>query len=444
MADQNQGASIEAERLIDAVRKLVKAKGRFHTEQNYKALVDSLDAYDAAVKAPPTAAAGAEGLPPLPSDEELRKLWREAAKAGTAAWGKADCETTRHGWMMRKVYEAVAREAIAHYLQQRGAAEELAPLPTARAIMDVVDEFGSGSECYTVDDVEQIRRDIIGFYERGAERIARKQEEILRQAQDLQRTVAGLLAQRKQAALQEIIDIGQEIEAGAAPSDAGLAEAGALRQYQWAHNNGAVTTVSAYDKAIVDREFARLRAQLASAQQAKEYEQRHAVESEAALAQVQTQLAAKGQGFEQWWADQIKENGGTPIGADYRHWAEKGYLAAPASAQPAEKVRCKFDGNGCGSVGPYCDKCDLPGAQPDQRESAAEADEAKAVLERAADMLEGYAKYCYRVKPDEIEEHPYIPSIEEAAEELRALAASPVAQPVAKEGEQPTNNKGEN
>jgi hypothetical protein len=78
------------------------------------------------------------------------------------------------------------------------------------------------------------------------------------------------------------------------------------------------------------------------------------------------------------------------------------------------------------------DLANKAGAQPDQRESAAEA---KAILERAADMLEGYAKYCYRVKPAEIEEHPYIPSIEEAAEELRALAgaASPAAQPVAKD-----------
>lgn len=34
--------------LIAAVRKLVKAKGRFHTEQNYKALTDALSNYDAA------------------------------------------------------------------------------------------------------------------------------------------------------------------------------------------------------------------------------------------------------------------------------------------------------------------------------------------------------------------------------------------------------------
>lgn len=33
--------------LVAAVRKLIKAKGRYHTEQNYKALVDALDTYDA-------------------------------------------------------------------------------------------------------------------------------------------------------------------------------------------------------------------------------------------------------------------------------------------------------------------------------------------------------------------------------------------------------------
>lgn len=43
------------------------------------------------------------------------------------------------------------------------------------------------------------------------------------------------------------------------------------------------------------------------------------------------------------------------------------------------------------------------------------------VIERAAEMLEGYVAYLYRVKPAEIEEHPYIPSVEEVAEELRAL-----------------------
>ena len=42
-------------------------------------------------------------------------------------------------------------------------------------------------------------------------------------------------------------------------------------------------------------------------------------------------------------------------------------------------------------------------------------------LERAADILEQYAKYCYEVKLEDIEQHPYIPSIEEAAESLRAM-----------------------
>jgi hypothetical protein len=41
-------AGAEEAGLVNAVRKLVKAKGRFHTEQNYKALIDALDKYDAA------------------------------------------------------------------------------------------------------------------------------------------------------------------------------------------------------------------------------------------------------------------------------------------------------------------------------------------------------------------------------------------------------------
>lgn len=44
--------------LIAAVRKLVKAKGRYHTEQNYMALVAALDAYDVGI------AAGGGDLPP--------------------------------------------------------------------------------------------------------------------------------------------------------------------------------------------------------------------------------------------------------------------------------------------------------------------------------------------------------------------------------------------
>src|SRR5438874_8481259 len=65
MAEQR---TLEAERavLLAAVRKLVKAKGRFHTEQNYMAVVAASNAHDvAAAVAPP--AMGEDGLPPLPS-----------------------------------------------------------------------------------------------------------------------------------------------------------------------------------------------------------------------------------------------------------------------------------------------------------------------------------------------------------------------------------------
>jgi len=41
------GAVAEVPDLAEAVRKLVKAKGRFHTEQNYKELADALTRYDA-------------------------------------------------------------------------------------------------------------------------------------------------------------------------------------------------------------------------------------------------------------------------------------------------------------------------------------------------------------------------------------------------------------
>jgi hypothetical protein len=38
---------VQYEEVIQAARKLVKAKGRYHTEQNYKALADALAGIDA-------------------------------------------------------------------------------------------------------------------------------------------------------------------------------------------------------------------------------------------------------------------------------------------------------------------------------------------------------------------------------------------------------------
>ncbi len=32
--------------------------------------------------------------------------------------------------------------------------------------------------------------------------------------------------------------------------------------------------------------------------------------------------------FERWWDQQIARNGGVPIGADYRHWAEAAFRQA--------------------------------------------------------------------------------------------------------------------
>jgi hypothetical protein len=38
--------------------------------------------------------------------------------------------------------------------------------------------------------------------------------------------------------------------------------------------------------------------------------------------------------FGRWWQDQVRLNGGAEIGADYRHWAWKGYLACPVTRRP--------------------------------------------------------------------------------------------------------------
>lgn len=70
-----QQASAAPADLVAAVRMLVKAKGRFHTEQNYKTLADALAAHDAASAAPQAPAAG-----------EV-KPWEERLKESTAPRG---------------------------------------------------------------------------------------------------------------------------------------------------------------------------------------------------------------------------------------------------------------------------------------------------------------------------------------------------------------------
>jgi hypothetical protein len=74
------------------------------------------------------AAVGVELPPPLPSDDELRAMWRLANAAGTAAWGQSDCDTTRHVWQMRKIYQAISAAIAADRAQYAGAA---APSDTA-------------------------------------------------------------------------------------------------------------------------------------------------------------------------------------------------------------------------------------------------------------------------------------------------------------------------
>jgi hypothetical protein len=68
---------------------------------------------------------------------------------------------------------------------------------------------------------------------------------------------------------------------------------------------GASDMLRAWSVYMIELEqtVADLRAQLASERQAKEYEQRHAAESETALAQAHAQLAAKGQGETAAWLD---------------------------------------------------------------------------------------------------------------------------------------------
>lgn len=43
-------------------------------------------------------------------------------------------------------------------------------------------------------------------------------------------------------------------------------------------------------------------------------------------------------------------------------------------------------------------------------------------VDRGADLLEHYAEYIGRVKPEDIEAHPYLPELEQVAKDLRALS----------------------
>jgi hypothetical protein len=228
--------------------------------------------------------------------------------------------------------------------------------------------------------------------------------------------IAADRAQRKQAALQEIIDIGQEIEAGAAPN---------VKTWQERANELAVSgRPRGYPdtdelEALKDAEIADLRAKVASEQQAKEYEQRHAAESEIALAKAHAQLAAKGQG--EPVAKVVR--GGSEFGpslafiANGKDFPKVGsllYLAAPASAQPAENPKTVKVLQAALAAA-----LDRDGAQPDQRESAAvphvpTTDMIRAGMRHFSDKREPAtrAMQCYK--------------------DMVAAAPSPAAQSVAK------------
>jgi hypothetical protein len=133
MADLNQGASIEAEHLIEAVRKLVKAKGRFHTEQNYKALADALDSYDAARRTPADAV-GAGDLPPIEYDKDMDRTYIplpggwEIQTKGKGSTLRIAHVPSKTRWMvleddLHEVLEAMARDTHAADRAQRKQAD---------------------------------------------------------------------------------------------------------------------------------------------------------------------------------------------------------------------------------------------------------------------------------------------------------------------------------
>jgi hypothetical protein len=274
---------------------------------------------------------------------------------------------------------------------------------------------------YTAPQAEQIRRDAI-----AADRRQRALQDLVDQAQELNMghgasaeglpplpktvantaesepwrtlpiTAAGLKVmleqfareaiahyQRKQAALQEIIDIGQEIEGGAAPN---------VKTWQERANELAVSgRPRGYPdtdelEALKDAEIADLRARLANTKATLKLSDRCLVSA---------QLAAKGQGKPVARANYWSTVGSS--GWEFKWLGEKPasgmsvdlYLAAPASAQPAdprleafidwylrEGERSEIHPNGHierttrEHVLAWLDQA--TGAQPDQRGSAAE------------------------------------------------------------------------
>jgi hypothetical protein len=368
MTDLNQGASIEAEcAVIERAIRFIESGSRTIIARD--TMTDELRKL--LVRRTPAAAPGAGDLPPLP--KEAANIW-----------------------------------------YHRG----LPNFDDMDNLKALDDGTGKAIPLYTAEQVEQIRRDIISFYERGAERIARKQEEILRQAHDLRQTVVDLLAQRKQASLQEIIDIGQEIEAGAAaPSD------------------DAQGSLDVKDMAEARRLITQLRARNAD---------------------LRAQLAAKGQGdpiYQQqcgelggYWEDVSKADFDNP-------WNNVRivYLAAPASAQPADLLAAAREtlrmhdevtgGQDYGYISPKLRAAVAAaesGAQPDQRESAAEG-WVRVPVEPSDEML----KAGVRAFQSSYSSDDSLADWRWAYKATIAAAPSPAAKP-AKEGEQLTNNKGEN
>jgi len=130
--------NVDAERaLVEAVRKLAKAKGRYHTEQNYKALTEALEGYDAARRSPVADAAGE--LPPIEYDQDMQRTylplpggWEIQTKGKGSSFRIANAKPG-YRWIvmddqLHEVLEAMARDVRNAFNAARQSAPEGAPV----------------------------------------------------------------------------------------------------------------------------------------------------------------------------------------------------------------------------------------------------------------------------------------------------------------------------
>jgi hypothetical protein len=471
MADQNQGASIEAERAdfeawlrsrwTNAYRPIDEKTESGHYMFSENNIL--WEAWQAARRTPPIVAAGAEGLPPLP--ESLDKVCVHIQTIPERPdWTHEQQFRAWQDYYTAEQMRQYGRESIAHY--QRKQAGEVGGAPAAKAgpyastAADWAEDFAQENGNY-----ENRCADCgIGFM--GHKR----------------RTICKVCAG---ATLQEIIDIGQEIEAGAAaPSDeaeiAAELLAVAAREKRCADLTSllrrAASEANRFYRGMMnwkhtaeekDNIIADLRAQLAQTERA------YNIVIEQCRDLVNAQLAAKGQG--EPVAKVVR--GGSEFGpslafiANGKDFPKVGsllYLAAPASAQPAD-ADLEARNNVARALGlgvshrasfawsyllgviedlaKFAEDAEDAGAQPDQRESAA----APGISPLRPAIRAIQAIECpYNAKDHGTlwyaSAHAWDMAMIEAIRAVNKLvdaaAPSPAAKP-AKEGEQPTNNKGE-